>query len=151
MWYVKASMKNNILSGLLVITLALSITACSPTKQSPTTAPGSSSMQASQPTAASTERIEDNQTNQQYSAGSLALTLVSPLDESETNLPQTELVGTVSEDVVLSINDEIYVLNAGNFSLQIPLEAGPNVLQIVVSDDSGNEVDVILTITYVTD
>ncbi|MEA5077953.1 MAG: hypothetical protein VB013_05235 [Anaerolineaceae bacterium] len=77
--------------------------------------------------------------------------LTSPMDGLETSLPLTELTGRVSEDSVLTINDEIFLLDAGNFSLQIPLEAGPNVLQIVVSDDSGNEIDLVLTVTYSTD
>lgn len=88
------------------------------------------------------------QPGQKYSSGSLSLLLTSPLDGSETNLPQTELVGNVSENAVLSINDEIYVLNAGNFTQKIPLEAGLNVFQIVVSDDAGNEIDLVLTVTY---
>lgn len=92
--------------------------------------------------------VEDNQSNQEYSSGSLKLILISPLDGSETNLPHTELVGNVSENAVLSINDEIYVLNAGNFTQKIPLEAGLNVFQIVVSDDTGNEIDLVLTVTY---
>jgi len=70
------------------------------------------------------------------------------MDGSETSLPQTELTGTVSEGSVLTINDEIYLLDAGDFSQQISLEAGVNVLQIVVSDDSGNEIDLVLAVTY---
>lgn len=94
---------------------------------------------------------EENQPDQKYSSGSLSLFLTSPMDGLETSLPLTELTGRVSEDSVLTINDEIFLLDAGNFSLQIPLEAGPNVLQIVVSDDSGNEIDLVLTVTYSTD
>jgi hypothetical protein len=58
------------------------------------------------------------------------------------------LSGNVSRDAVLTINDEIYVLPPGDFSIPLTLEEGPNALEIVASDTDGNEVDLILTVTY---
>jgi hypothetical protein len=141
-------MKNNLLTQLLVIAISISITACTSASATPADRLESSPTPPNPQSAEATEIATSDPMNQAYSSGSLKLTLVSPLDGSETNLPQTELAGSVSENAVLSINDEIYMLDAGNFSQQIPLEAGPNVFQVVVSDDSGNEIDLVLTITY---
>jgi len=58
------------------------------------------------------------------------------------------VVGDVSIEAILTINEEIYLLSAGQFSLPVTLEEGPNALEIVASDFEGNEVYLILTITY---
>lgn len=121
--------------------------ACSSVSQA-TNIPGNSPTQPLMPSQETKTITEANQPGQKYSSGTLTLFLTSPMDGSETSLPQTELTGTVSEDSVLTINDEIYLLDAGDFSQQISLEAGVNVLQIVVSDDSGNEIDLVIAVTY---
>jgi len=76
------------------------------------------------------------------------LTVISPLDNSTVSAPQINLIGKVSRGTVLTINDYIYVLGAGDFTIPFTLEEGPNVLEIVASDYDGNEVDVILTVSY---
>jgi len=48
----------------------------------------------------------------------------------------------------MSVNDEIYILQAGDFKQSVPLVEGSNVLEIVVSDTSGNEIDQIVTVYY---
>jgi hypothetical protein len=80
--------------------------------------------------------------------GPLVLKLLAPADETVVAAPQVNVVGEVSAETVLTINDEIYLLPAGAFSQAVPLEEGPNVLEIVASDAAGNEVYLILTVTY---
>ncbi len=62
--------------------------------------------------------------------------------------PQIELKGEVNETAVLTVNDDTYLLQKGTFSQPVNLQEGVNALQIVASDMDGNEVDLILSITY---
>ena len=82
------------------------------------------------------------------SNGPLTLTIYSPQDQATVSDPNMDVKGKVSEDAVLTINDEIYDLKAGEFTQSVQLTEGLNAIQIVASDMVGNEVDLILTITY---
>jgi hypothetical protein len=82
------------------------------------------------------------------SNGPLTLTIHSPQDQATVSDPHVEVKGKVSEDAVLTINDEIYVLQPGEFTQSVPLSAGLNAIQIAASDMAGNEVDLVLTVTY---
>ncbi len=80
--------------------------------------------------------------------GSFTFTLYSPEDQAVLSQPQVELRGAVSSDAVVTIDEESYVIAAGSFTRTVPLDEGLNTIQIVASDMNGNEVDLILTITY---
>jgi len=81
-------------------------------------------------------------------SGPLVLTLISPLNDAVVGEPQINLIGNVSRDAMLTVNDGIYIMPAGDFSIPLILEEGPNALEIVASDTDGNEVDLILAVTY---
>lgn len=76
------------------------------------------------------------------------LTNVSPADQSIVSQSTIEIKGEVSREAVLSINNDFYLVPAGPFSKPVTLVEGPNSIQIVASDMLGNEIDLILTITY---
>ncbi len=76
------------------------------------------------------------------------LTINSPADLSTVSQSTVDLQGKVSKDAVLSVDDNNYVLNSGNFSEPVQLQEGINAIQIVASDMDGNEIDLIMTITY---
>jgi hypothetical protein len=78
----------------------------------------------------------------------LVLTITFPLDNAVAGEPQINLIGNVSRDAVLTVNNDIYVLPSGDFTIPLTLDEGPNALEIVASDTDGNEVDLILTVTY---
>jgi len=80
--------------------------------------------------------------------GPFALTVFSPADQAVVPQPKVELRGEVSEDAVLTVNADTYVLNAGAFTETILLAEGLNSIQIVASDMAGNEIDLVLTLTY---
>jgi hypothetical protein len=80
--------------------------------------------------------------------GPLTLTIYSPQDQATVSNSKVDLRGNVSEDAVLTVNDDIYVLKPGEFTQSVSLSEGLNAIQIVASDLSGNEIDTILTITY---
>ena len=80
--------------------------------------------------------------------GPIVLRIFSPADGDVMDSAEIFVVGDVSIEAVLTINEEIYLLSAGQFSLPVTLEEGPNALEIVASDFEGNEVYLILTMTY---
>jgi hypothetical protein len=82
------------------------------------------------------------------STGPFTLTISSPSDLAVVNQPQLEMKGELNKTAVLSINDDTYLLNKGAFSEPVPLQEGINAIQIIASDMDGNEVDLILSITY---
>lgn len=86
--------------------------------------------------------------SQVLTSGPLTLAITSPEEDAVTSAAQVAITGSVSENVTMSVNDDIYLLKAGNFSQPVTLQEGVNVLQIVVSDESGNEIDLVLTVTY---
>ena len=78
----------------------------------------------------------------------LTLTIDSPKDQDVVSAPNLDIKGKVSRDAVLSLNDSTYLIPAGSFSKPVTLVEGPNAIQIVASDTSGNEVDLVMTVTY---
>lgn len=59
--------------------------------------------------------------------------------------------GTANQEVVVTVNDNIFTSPPESiFSLTVDLEEGPNLIEIVISDLEGNEVNFTLTITYET-
>ncbi len=82
------------------------------------------------------------------STGSFTFTISSPADLTVLNQPQVDLIGDVNKTAVLTINDDTYLLNKGAFSEPVQLQEGVNAIQVVASDMDGNEVDLILSITY---
>ncbi len=82
------------------------------------------------------------------SSGPFTLTIYSPVDLAVVNQAQIELRGAVSSTAVLTVNDDIYLLEKGVFTEPLKLQEGINAVQIVASDMDGNEVDLILSITY---
>lgn len=82
------------------------------------------------------------------STGPFTLTISSPADLAVVNQAQVDLKGEVNRTTVLTVNDDTYLLQKGTFSEPLKLEEGVNAVQIVGSDMDGNEVDLILSITY---
>jgi hypothetical protein len=82
------------------------------------------------------------------STGPFTLTISSPSDLAVVNQSQVNLKGEINKTAVLSINDDTYLLEKGAFSEPVTLQEGVNAVQIVASDMDGNEVDLILSITY---
>jgi hypothetical protein len=84
----------------------------------------------------------------ELSSGPFTLTIFSPADQALVTEPQVEIRAELSAEAVVSIDEDTYVFEAGTFSQTVPLEEGLNSVQIVASDMDGNEVDLILTITF---
>jgi len=80
----------------------------------------------------------------------LFLTIRQPLDESVVNTGQVEVIGAAPPDTVVTVNDEILIVGPEQeFKVSIPLEEGPNPIEVLASDFEGNEGSVTLTVIYV--
>lgn len=130
---------------LLACILFLGLTACSPSidsDQPDLVAPqeGSEPQSASpsdqnQPPgdAPSGEFIEQ-------SSGSLTARIFSA-QEATINQQQYSLQGWVNRAAVISANENITVTDSEEtFSLDLQLENGPNLIEVIISDQDGNEV-----------
>ena len=137
--------------------LALISAACSPT---PTAAPLATNPSSSNnpivltPTAAlpdalPTIAIQPTVVSTPETAGSLWLQILAPLNEAVVNTPQVDVSGSAPAGTVISINDEILIVDLdGQFKTTVSMEEGPNLIEIIASDESGNEIPMLLTITY---
>jgi hypothetical protein len=82
-------------------------------------------------------------------SGTLSLRIVSPLDGAVVNTSIVEIVGEAPAGSVISIGDDILIVSAdGVFKHIVSLEEGPNVIEIIASDASGNQSFVLLGIFY---
>lgn len=84
-----------------------------------------------------------------FTSGGLVFHLDSPADGAVATEPQAILRGAVNVNAVLSVNNEIYLLDGGQpFEIPVSLLEGPNALGIVVSDYEGNVIEFVLTVIY---
>jgi hypothetical protein len=83
------------------------------------------------------------------SAGTLRLQILSPLDGAVVSTSQVEIVGTAPAGAVVSVNDDILIVGSdGQFKSTVTLEEGPNVIEIIANDASGNQVYLLLSVFY---
>ena len=80
----------------------------------------------------------------------LTLTVTEPPDNSIVNTDTIEIKGVTSPGAVISANTEFDMADdLGNFDISVVLDEGPNIIEIVASDSSGNEESLTLTISYI--
>ncbi len=79
----------------------------------------------------------------------LFLTIVGPADESVVDVSTITILGKTLASAVVSVNgDMVDVDSNGLFSLLVTLEAGPNVFDIIATDEEGNEVTTQLIVSF---
>jgi hypothetical protein len=77
------------------------------------------------------------------------ITLDAPRDGETTNASPLLVSGLTIPNAIVSVNDTVGLANAdGRFALTVPLEAGPNVLEIIASKPTGDQTSLIITILY---
>jgi len=143
---------------LVIFTLILFLTSCGPT---PTVVPSAptknlNSLETNPTTYAPQEPVSTTDVQPSFtvtsapeSATTLSLQIISPQDETVVNTSQVDVIGSGPAGTVVSVNDEILLVGAdGQFKTTITLDEGPNLIEIIASDESGNEIPLLLTITY---
>lgn len=75
------------------------------------------------------------------------ITISHPPEELVTAEAEVKLQGTVTEEVVLSVNEEIHILPPGAFDIPLALEPGVNVFEIVASTYAGDTFEIVLVVT----
>ena len=81
--------------------------------------------------------------------GDLWVRLFTPQDQMTVKTAQVDVRGQAPEETTLTVKDDIIVVGPDqSFQSTVPLKAGPNPIEIVASDMSGNEVSFSLTVTY---
>ncbi len=138
--------------------MILLLTACNPT---PTVVPSAPTMNSNSPNTISvtslpqevipTTDIQPTPTlmGTPESSATLWLQVLSPQDEDVVNTPQVDVIGSAPARAVVSINDEILLVGADRqFKTIVSLDEGPNLIEIIASDDNGNEISLLLTVTY---
>jgi hypothetical protein len=87
--------------------------------------------------------------DQPLNSGPATIQVLSPQDGAVVNTPQIQVTGTSTPGSVVTVNDVILIVGAdGQFTAAIPLEEGPNLIEVIASNDSGSETSVELTVTY---
>ena len=82
-------------------------------------------------------------------SSAFTLTLETPHDGETLHISPVLVIGQTSPGAVVSVNDAVSIANPqGRFSLAVPLQEGPNVLEVIASDSAGEQVFVILTVLY---
>ena len=78
------------------------------------------------------------------------LTVSQPADGSIVDISNVEVTGHTSPEAVVSVNNEITIADTeGTFAIIIILEEGPNIVEVIASDEEGNEAGTSLTLTLV--
>ena len=82
--------------------------------------------------------------------GGLFLQLVEPLElETVSEKATIQVVGRTRIDAVVTLNDTIVEPDIdGEFSSNVDLEVGPNIIEIVASVASGDQEEIILVVIY---
>ena len=74
---------------------------------------------------------------------------MEPADESVVEVSTITIRGRTLADAVVSVNGELVDVDSnGNFSLRVTLDEGPNVFDIMATDEEGNEVTIELIVSY---
>jgi hypothetical protein len=79
----------------------------------------------------------------------LKITLDAPHDGETTNVSPLLVTGSAMPNAIISVNDVVGVAQGdGRFDLMVPLQVGPNVLEVIASQPDGQQTFVIVTVMY---
>ena len=80
----------------------------------------------------------------------LKLTVTEPVDNIIVDTDSIEVKGTTGPGAVVSANSEFTTADSQcNFVIAVMLDEGPNIIEVFTSDESGNEANLTLTVSYV--
>ena len=81
------------------------------------------------------------------SQGTLPLTITSPIDSATLSTSTVIVQGQTTPGATVTANSNSDVADAnGNFSIDVSLDNGPNAIDVIATDDSGNQGEVLLVV-----
>jgi hypothetical protein len=81
------------------------------------------------------------------SQGTLPLTVTSPIDSATLSTNTVTVQGQTTPGATVTVNGNSDVADAnGNFSIDVSLDNGPNAIDVIATDDSGNQGEVLLMV-----
>jgi len=129
---------------MLILGLILVTAACTPTSTAVPGLPSPAATRAAPPVQPDATALAATE-----AAGAPWLQVLSPQDEAVVTSQQVEVIGSAPPGSVVTVNDEILIANSeAQFKTRLALEEGPNLIEILASDENGNETSLLLTITY---
>ena len=82
-------------------------------------------------------------------AANFQLKLGTLHDGDTVHVSPLPVTGVTTPNAVVSVNDVVGIANAdGQFSLSVPMQVGPNVLEVIASHPDGQQSFVIITLMY---
>ena len=82
-------------------------------------------------------------------AAPFKITLDAPRDGDTANISPLPVKGVTVPNAVVSVNDVVGLADGeGRFYVTVPLQAGPNVLEVIASQPNGQQSYVIVTVMY---
>ncbi len=82
-------------------------------------------------------------------SGELSVRLLAPHDGEIFEAADILVIGEARPGLVLSVNDSLAVADAqGKFSIPIHLEQGTNLLEIIASNEVGDQISASLVVSY---
>jgi len=76
--------------------------------------------------------------------------VITPADGTDINDNTVTVTGQTTPGAVISINDQADIADSnGNFSIPISLSAGPNTVDVLSTDENGNQNEVLLMVNGV--
>lgn len=82
-------------------------------------------------------------------SGVFVITIDAPREGETVRTLPLAVIGQTAPNAVVSVNDAVAIAGPdGRFTLSVALEPGPNVLEIIASKSSGEQVFAILTVLY---
>ena len=133
----------------LTLLLILSIGACgeSSPAETPTVAPEAT--QTPSPVTLTPEAEPPTASDMPEPEAMLPLVILEPQDEAVVDTSRITVSGSTRSDAVVSINGTItHVDSQGDFSGEVNLDIGPNLIEVIASDFYGNEESVVLAVVY---
>lgn len=116
---------------------------------SPDSTPSHTPTPVSTPTPAPTLQPDAETTPEPALPEELFLEVLEPADESVVNEVPLVVLGRTTPDAVVSVAGETAEVNAkGEFVKLLQLDEGPNFIEVVASDLSGNQENAVLAVIY---
>ncbi len=150
--HMKSSIRLVLLPACTLVLLALGCTGSDPTATPPAIPTASPVPTATTPPVSPTATSEPSPTatSQDALPEELFLEIIGPADETVVSQATIVVQGITTPDAVVSIGDETVEVDVqGEFAVQVSLEIGPNIIEVVASNMAGGQESVLLSLVYV--